>query len=354
MELIRVAEDKVTSSIDALNKYIKLNAPKEKDSLNKDVAKTNVELKEANENYSEIQNELQMVYKNQKDEEKGKDKLKEKLKDVKMKVDALDDAEYKLKIFKRYTYLDKIKSLKNGLAQSRLALKKAKVTIESSLIKKDSQINSKLRIKIKKDKELEKFIKFLTQMEIRSSVNGIVIYGDVDKRKNKINIDLGMDIHRGVVLLSIPEMSNMIVNFNIPESYRNRVQIGAKVIVSSSAIRSLKIHGQVTKIATLPINTIHWDPSSPKVYRAIIELDKQSKQFVSGMSVNIDIVSKVLKDTIAVPIEVIHSKNENYFVYIKNRNQVKRQNITIGNITNSYCEIVKGLEEGDIISLDIP
>jgi multidrug efflux pump subunit AcrA (membrane-fusion protein) len=163
-----------------------------------------------------------------------------------------------------------------------------------------------------------------------------------------------MDIWKRLILMTIPDMANLIIDFDLPEQYRSKVKIGDKVIISPDSLPGVKLRGKISKIATLPVNMIHWDQSSPKIYKSVITLDEQSDKLVSGMSVQVEIVTKVIKGTLFVPVEAVFEDNDRFFVYKKTFSGPKEVEVTIGESNDNYVQIEKGLQENDIVYLYRP
>ena len=69
-------------------------------------------------------------------------------------------------------------------------------------------------------------------MTLKAPEDGIVIYGDPDNRWSDLQIQLGMDVHQGMVLMTIPEMSNLVMDFDLPEQYRSQVDVNNDIIIS--------------------------------------------------------------------------------------------------------------------------
>jgi HlyD family secretion protein len=352
---IESAKNRVVEAEDAFNKYWKLEGPKAKDlqQLNVDAAEQKVE--DAKADYNKFRDKFnQTIYSDEATETAAKAKLKSFNKGISTNSIALNNALLDQKIFKRYTHPNRITSLKNKLKEIKLNLKKVKIRTASLLVQKDNQIyNAKTRIK-KNERDLKKHEEFLPQMRLVSPADGLVIYGDPDRRWGKLELKIGMDIRKKQTLLTIPDLSDLIVNFDIPEQYRSKVKLQDKVILTPESIPTLKIDGVVSEIASLPKNQIRWDPYSPKIYKSKIDITQKESQVVSGMNVRVAIVNKILKDRIVVPIEAVFDKSGQYFVYLKQGAQFKEVNVDIGESNDSFVEIKSGLKPGDVVYLYRP
>ena len=69
-------------------------------------------------------------------------------------------------------------------------------------------------------------------MQLIAPVSGIVTYGDPDRFWGNPEVKVGMDGRRKQVIITIPDMSKMIVDVNLPEQYRSKVSIGDPVVIT--------------------------------------------------------------------------------------------------------------------------
>ena len=72
------------------------------------------------------------------------------------------------------------------------------------------------------------------------------------------------------------------------------------------------------------------------------------------MSVQLDIVTGVIKDTLFVPIEAVFEDKDRLFVYRMNGSVPEVRDVKIGNSNTNFVEITEGLAEGDVVCLYKP
>jgi len=83
----------------------------------------------------------------------------------------------------------------------------------------------------------------------KAPVDGIVIHAtrwDWMKQK-RVKIREGDRVWRGVQLMSIPDLSEMLVKTQVPETEINRVQVGQKVRIKADAYPDLKLTGKIQR-----------------------------------------------------------------------------------------------------------
>lgn len=354
--ILRVSQDNVESAEEAYARYYKYDGRKRKEVLEVNVATKEKNHEEAEEAYQNKQDTISnTVYEDENAREKAFDQLEQLKSSMLSKERIYEDALYDLRIFKKYTYPNTLTEKENKLIQSRLNLERTLVSTASKVVQKENEIR-RLENELRKHiKEFDRLSSYLPLMEISAPVDGILVYGDMDSRRDRnIEIELGMDVKRKLVIATIPEMDNLIVDFELPEQFLHRIGIGAKAIMTPDSMPGLKIHGQVSKIAVVPVNQIVWDKTSPKVYHSIITLDKQNENIVSGMNVQVEIIEDTLIDAVNVPVEAVFEEEGDFFVFLQKGAKAERQVVELGKSNDQYVQIRQGLEVGDRVYLYSP
>ncbi len=354
---IKTAGDAVEDAQSAFSKYRKLEGPRDDDAQDvkvNDAKKLLDDAKAAFEDASE--DYTNTVYMKQEDADAAKVKLDGLKKKAEREAVNHANSILERKIFKRFSYPNKISQLTNMVSQTKLNLTKTKIKTASQLIQKENAISKIDENRKKLERDLKKHQDYLKIMELVAPVDGIVTYGDPDNKRwgGNIELKIGMDVGRKQVLLTIPDMSKLIVEFDLPEQYRSKISMDDPVIITPDSLTNLKIKGKISKIALLPVNLIFWDRTSPKIYNSEVELDAQDPALVSGMSVQIEIITETLKDVMSVPIESVFEEEGKYFVYLKNGNKPKTAYVTLGISNDNYVHIKSGLSEGDTVYLYRP
>lgn len=354
-EDMRTALDKVTECEDAYSKYVRLEGPRDRDTQDLEVSDAEKELSDAEEALTTAKTTYETtVYSDEASEKNGKQAIvnAEKKRDAcKTKVNS---AYLARKLFKRHTYPNKLKELRNKLIQAKLGYEKTRVRTQSLLAQKNNQIY-RLELSIRNnEQQYARHNSWIPMMKLIAPVDGIVTYGDPDRIWGNPEVKVGMDGRRKQVIITIPDMSKMIVDVNLPEQYRSKVSVGDRVIITPESIQTIKKRGYIESIASLPIHTIPWDKSTPKIYRTVVAFRKNNPLIVSGMSVQVEVVSKILSNVISIPIEAVFEENGNLLVYRKTFSGPEKVPVKIGAASDSAVEIQEGLSDGDEVFLYRP
>ncbi len=351
---LQSAHENLSQADDALRKYRRFERASKRDSLDLAINKAEDSLESARTNYTTIRDsEVQTT-----NDENADEKKRKELKNAQGKIDTAENdlsvAEDNRKVFRRYDHPSKMSRLTNALKQAELNLRKTKISTESKVVQQiKSIVNLKRRIKRTSD-QLNRYREYMPMMELTAPVDGVVIYGDPDNRWGRIDVKPGIDVNTGQVLITIPEMSNLVVDFDLPEQSRSKVNKGDRALIMPDALPGVRLGGEIMHIDTLPVNLVSWDTSSPKIYKSKIKLDRQSPQLVNGMSVQINIVTKTIPQTLFIPVEAVFDANDRFFVYKSTLTGYKEVDVKIGESNDNFVQILEGLEEDDVVFLYRP
>ena len=352
---LREAEDRVRQTESDLRKYLRLTRSQKRDSNDLAIANAESALATAKKNYSDKKYDI--AHSGVTDDAARKANEND-LKNLQSKIESsensLNQAEIEGKSFKHYDDPIKLMSLNNSVEQARLSLEKARISTSSSLIQAKKRVDNLRANSRRQAATLERYESYLPMMKLTAPTDGIVIYGDPDRRWGGEDIKPGLEVRKGEILLTIPEMTNLMVNFDLPEAFRSKVTVGNQAIITPEAITTLKIKGQITEIATLPVNQMYWDETSPKIYPSRIALEAQDPQLVNGMSVIVEIVSSVLHDVISVPMEAVFENDKGFFVFVNRNGNPEEVEVTIDESNDTSVRITEGLKDGDVVYLYRP
>lgn len=74
---------------------------------------------------------------------------------------------------------------------------------------------------------------------------------------------------------------------------------------------------------------------------------EEAPEITQGMYASIVVISDYIENALQIPENALLSDEEGYYVYKKMGKEFVRQNVSVGNMTDTAIEITKGLKEGD-------
>ncbi len=355
---MKTAQDNLDDAVSAYNKYRKLEGPKSKNEQNQKVSDAYQKLQDAQATYNTAYDAYYNptdVAKDESEENSRKKTYESALKSLKSSQISYRNTLLDRKIFKRYTQPNSYKTAKDKVQRLTLTLQKEQVRTQSSLAQKNTAVkNAEINLR-KKLYDLEQKLYYMSRMQLVAPVDGFVTYGDPERNRwGKIDVKIGMDVSRRQTLATIPDMSRMVIDVDIPEQYRSKVRTGADVIITPDSVQNLKIRGRLSMISPLPILLIPWDPNSAKVYKSTVEFSCDDPRIVSGISVKAEIISNTLSNVLYIPVEAVFEKGGKFFVYRDNGSDPEETVVKIGLANDMYVEIKSGLDEGDVVYLYRP
>ena len=221
---LREAEDRVRQAESDQRKYLRLTRTQKRDSNDLAITSAESALATAKKNYSDKKYDI--AHSGVTDEAARKSNENE-LKNLHGKIESsensLNQAEIDAKSFKHYDDPIKLMSLNNSLEQARLNLEQARISTSSSLIQAKKRVDNLRANSRRQAATLERYESYLPMMKLTAPTDGIVIYGDPDRRWGGEDIKPGLEVRKGEILLTIPEMTNLMVNFDLPEAFRSKV-----------------------------------------------------------------------------------------------------------------------------------
>ena len=172
----------------------------------------------------------------------------------------------------------------------------------------------------------------IDKTEIRAPFSGIVGLRSVSK---------GSYVTTSTIMARLQNLSNIKVDFSIPERYFSSVKTNDKLefkISGSSQIFKAKVYAIEPKI----------DPGTRTLQiRAICNI--AYKELIPGAFANVELSLKQINDAILIPTVSIVPELKGQRVYLYKSGVVFPQNIEIGTREETRVQIVSGLSLGDTV-----
>jgi len=183
-------------------------------------------------------------------------------------------------------------------------------------------------------------------LKITAPVSGTVIHKDVEEGEMVVSSE---SYSGGTVILTIADLSKMIILAEINEIDIGKISIGQPVDISIDAFPDTDYKGKITHIA--PMAKI--GKNNIRVFDIKISIENLTPNLRPGMSANVTIIGKTSNDVITVPIQTIfQDENGNNIVYkVKSDTLITLQIVKTGINDLEKVEIIEGIAVGDTISL---
>ena len=183
-------------------------------------------------------------------------------------------------------------------------------------------------------------------LKITAPVSGTIISKNVEEGEMVVSSE---SYSGGTVLLTIADLSQMIILTEINEIDIGKISLGKPVDISIDAFPDKKYNGKITHIA--PMAKI--GNNNIRVFDIKISIEKLGSNLKPGMSANVTIIGKTRKNVVTVPIQAIFKDDDgNNLVYkVVSDTLLQPEIVKVGINDFEKVEIIEPIEVGDTISL---
>lgn len=236
-------------------------------------------------------------------------------------------------------------------------LDKAKTELEKTLKKNEVQGQNKrqayetaVRARDRAATDLDALRKEREDYDLKSPIDGVVNYGDPDNQWRRGEIQVGMNLNPGEVLITIPDMSAMMANINVPEADVDKVKAGQAAAVYIEAMGRRTFNGEVVRVAEVA-NPSGWMSSDVKEFKVEVGIPS-GEGLRPGFSCDVEVIVDQIADALLLPIQAVFRDGDQWVVYKGSVGKSDRFPISIGRISVTHVEVTGGLKKGDRVLLN--
>ncbi len=249
----------------------------------------------------------------------------------------LESSETQLDVLTKYTREKQTKSLNSDVEKARA----------DELSKQSS-----LELEKIKEAKLERQIKACI---LKAPGDGIVVYANDPNRfggQNALQIEEGATVRERQKIFSLPDITKMRVNTKVHESMVDRVKPGLRSLIRVEAAAGQELRGQVASIAPMADSGSFFS-SDIKVYTTFVAIEGDTTKFNlrPGMNAQVEILVEEKPDVLSVPTPAILPFKGKDYVFIKDGEGFRREEVELGISNDSHIEIKKGLKSGDLVAM---
>lgn len=356
---IQAAEVKLQIAELELERYQSGEVPKLLREARLKVDKCTVDLQLAQEDLVGMEDYVAKGYFTKKDFEQRKLALREA-------TEALETARKDLELLQQF-------QIPKDQAQKRSEVDQAKTNLDLVVRKAKSELAQKQadaeqrrfieRLRVDRLKELQER---LSKMQIRAPSAGLVIYGDDSRWYTRRDIQVGMDVWRGRVIMTLPDLSEMDLLVSINEVDLDKVEEGQSAKVVLDAYPSLVFTGHVTRVGQLAERQSRGRfTSDVPTFEVNVAIDMHHARTVlarvpskgansdsrlrPGMSAKAEIEVTTLRNVLYVPVDAVFEEAGTYGCYRLVDGKPVWQPVTIGLNNRTHVHIRSGLEQHDVV-----
>lgn len=261
----------------------------------------------------------------------------------------LERAQLEYQLFLDYDFAKDVEKYISDYNEFLSELERVKANCRAKLIQAESSLQSReVAYRLNKNSlaEVEEHIENCT---IKATQPGFVTTPVRSRWRAQEPIQPGTLVRMYQTLFVIPDFRSMGVEVSVHEASIRKLSAGQKAAVRVDAFPETSLAGRVTKIAHMPDPVMQFMNPDLNVYITRVALDGIYDYLRPGMSAQVEIFIKELKDVIAVPVDAVLFKGERSYCVVLQGHTVVEREIEIGESSDTLVEVKKGLDVGETI-----
>jgi len=171
---------------------------------------------------------------------------------------------------------------------------------------------------------------------IDSPISGVVY---------KLPVEAGETVSVGTVLAELVDPDDIYVLSTIDEVDVGRLKLGMPVKIRVDALPDRLLDGKVTRISPI----VSGSKQETRTFEVRVGFDEPVALLKPGMSADIEVQSRNIKDVLHIPAQSVIEKDDKKFVYVVRDRRARLTPIDVGYFSWSDAEVTGGLSDGDVV-----
>ena len=234
----------------------------------------------------------------------------------------------------------------NEADQLELSLKHQAAKMQASLQRCDAAVKAAEESLRNASEQLDKTI-------VKAPIPGFVVYREEYRSGEKRKPRIGDSVWFNQPIMTLPDISTMVVDSKVREVDIYKLKIGQEVHVTVDAYPEPVQTGRVDLIGALASA----DPetrSASKYFTVRIVLNGSDARLRPGMSARIDVLVEPVQDKLTVPVNAVFREGQRAFCYVSDGRRTSQREVKTGPTDNFYIVIENGLKKGEKVCLRKP
>jgi len=152
-------------------------------------------------------------------------------------------------------------------------------------------------------------------------------------------------------IASLPDLTKMESKTYANEVDIRQIKKDLTVKIGFDAFPDIELDGIITDVANVGEKK---RGSDIKVFQVLIKLNEINDNIKPGMTTSNRILTNKIENVLMVPLESVFSKDTISYVFLKNGYSIEKKQIELGLSNNNQVIVKTGLEENQIVFLNMP
>ena len=257
--------------------------------------------------------------------------------------------------------LSEIDGAKNRIdvTVSQGALQQVQTTITSRKASEQADLDRLAEKKDKTVRDLNQAKRYLSKMEIRAPLDGIVnvlpnFRAGGSFGQSPPPFKEGDQTWTGAAIAEIPDLSEMRVELKLDEVDRGKLKLGQAVHIRVDAIPEKEFIATLDWISPIAALVFRGGGSSEKSFPARATLKHLDPRLRPGMSATSEIIIERQPNVLLIPVRASFTHDGKPAVYVQRGQQFHIRPITVGQRNEDDIIVTGGLKEGELVTLESP
>jgi len=209
--------------------------------------------------------------------------------------------------------------------------------------------NAKLRVQ-----EVEAQARLLAEEIENCSLHarrpGLVVYEEFAGANPRRKVRVGDRITGTQAILTIPEVSRMLVDASTSEADVHRFQPGQRASIHLEAFPDAQLAGQVERVGTLA-SASGERAFDDKRFDLVLDVDPSDIELRPGMTARADVTLGTRDGVLLAPVSAVFEENGLTVCRVVGRFGLETRSVRLGESSGGFVIVQSGLVEGDRVSL---
>lgn len=183
------------------------------------------------------------------------------------------------------------------------------------------------------EKELEEKEQLLQKMSIRAPSSGIILF---------VSGRAGEKVGTDDLLVRMSDLTSFKITGSVDEQHASQVKTGNKVLVRIDEDEQLE--GTIGNVTPIIENN--------KVQFNVHLKESSHPKLIPNQQVEIQIISNLKEEALRLKKFPEIEKGGRHSLFVIEGNRAVKNEFTLGIVGNDYCEILSGLQEGDVVVVE--
>jgi multidrug efflux pump subunit AcrA (membrane-fusion protein) len=178
---------------------------------------------------------------------------------------------------------------------------------------------------------------------------GMVVYEEYLGANPRRKIRVGDRATGSQVLVTIPEVTRMLVEASASEADVHRLHPGQPAAIRLEAFPDLRLTGKVVRVGTLARSDDR--PIDDKRFDVTVEVDAAHAELRPEMTARVDILTGERVDVLLLPVNAVFDRQGAPVCHVMTRTGVETRPVQLGESSETEVEVIAGVQEGERVRL---